>query len=918
MGIEEDFKTVVERALGSLVASGELPTAVVGASFAVERPKRAEHGDVAVNAPLSLSKLAGKKPRDIATLLVSKLEAEPVVRSVEIAGPGFLNIKLAPSAFHSVLGEMVRAGNGYGRAAAGSGERILLEFVSANPTGPLLISHARGALVGDAVARILEAAGNHVSREYYINDFGNQVRLFAASVASVAYDEPPPEGGYGGAYVKELGKFLRATSPAIIDDFRADPQSEDALAALSRICVMRMLEGVPGSAELQGIRNTLASLRVSFDNWYSEESLHRWGRVQAALDRLQKTGFVQTLDDGALVFKMPEGQGEKDEEYEGEDKKKGSGGGRVVRKSDGKTYTYFASDIAYHADKVDRGYTRIINVLGADHHGYTARIRNVMQALGLPKDRFEVILFQLVSLLKDGKPFKIGKRLGNFITCDEVIEEIDEALGEGAGTDALRYFYLSRRTENPVDLDIDIAKKATIDNPVIYLQYGHARFCSLLRKAKDIGLAPAAYDAKLLEEKLVHPLELSSLQRLGTFPRVVKQAANDLSPTNIIQFLKDMAEDFNGYWTQTYQEKDPILPPDKLRAEPGWEQRWDFDKTRARLLWVDEMRKVYATGLALVGIRAPERIERAGAPSDDAGDQPQEAPAGALGKLMDRGVRNLEQIQESEGDGGMKLGGLVLASLGSACVVFAVIALLRRPTQAPTKAVDPLDDLLARTPAASARPRELSASDVTFPAMLSDAQRPTTALAAIQGHGPQAPADSAALPFELPPGSPTAPPPAGDRLPVVPMPAQRVISASPVVTDPRDPLTTLAKDRSTPTGKLAEPGTPGIFNLQVASFKTQPEAESFSTVLRQRGHHAYVESAEIPGRGTWYRVRVGPFKTMREANKYRAGFEAKEHIVPFVVETEKEKHQAEQREAEKRAREARRRHLRLRKRRSAY
>jgi len=272
---------------------------------------------------------------------------------------------------------------------------------------------------------------------------------------------------------------------------------------------------------------------------------------------------------------------------------------------------------------------------------------------------------------------------------------------------------------------------------------------------------------------------------------------------------------------------------------------------------------------------------------------------------MDKGgLRNIEQIQERDGDGGGRLGGLVLASLGCACVVFAAVALLRKPSQGPTRVVDPLDELVAKAPPAASGPRrELSAQDVTFPSMLSDNHHPTTALAALQG-GPGA----SALPFVLPPGSPTMPPPPGDRLPVVPMPAQRILSASSVVTDPRDPLTTAAKDRGVVKGEMSEEGRAGAYNLQVASFKTEPEAQSFSTVLRQRGHKAYIESAVIAGRGVWYRVRVGPFKYLRDANKYRADFEAREHIVPFVVETEKEKKLGEQREAERRTREAKRRH----------
>lgn len=261
------------------------------------------------------------------------------------------------------------------------------------------------------------------------------------------------------------------------------------------------------------------------------------------------------------------------------------------------------------------------------------------------------------------------------------------------------------------------------------------------------------------------------------------------------------------------------------------------------------------------------------------------------------GLRNIEQIQEREGGGG-RLGGLVLASLGCACLVFAGVALLRRPSASAARMVDPLDALVVRAPA-SAQRRELSAQDVTFPSMLSDSQHPTTALAALQGAA--APSSSVAQ-------LPTAPPPPGDRLPVVPMPAQRILSASSVVTDPRDPLTSAARDRGAVGGEMADEGKAGAYNLQVASFKTEPEAQSFATALRQRGHHAYLEPAQIPGRGTWYRVRVGPFKYLRDANKYRAEFEAREHIVPFVVETDKERKMAEVRELERRSREAKRRH----------
>ena len=430
MGVEEQVRGLVAAALADLVREGALPSEVVGASFAVERPKRPEHGDLATNAALAVQKLAKKPPRDIAGLLEKRLRQSPAITAVEIAGPGFLNLRLAPASFHRVMGDILGAGIAYGRAPAATGERILLEFVSANPTGPLLISHGRGAILGDAVGAVLEAAGHRVTREYYLNDAGNQVRLLAESVRAVVDNRPTPEGGYGGDYVKELAAWVRDQTPEVLTD--PDP------ATLARACVTRMVDGVPGSKVLPGIKRTLSDLGIHFDVWFSEESLYRWGRVGGALAELDRRGALK-MEEGALFFKSAD---------EGDDKD------RVVRKTDG-TYTYFAGDIAYHADKVARGYDRLINVLGADHHGYTARVRGALKALGLPSERFEVLLFQLVNLLRDGKPVKMGKRLGNLITIEEVVEEIDEAARrKGAGTDALRYFYLSRRSDSTIDLDL--------------------------------------------------------------------------------------------------------------------------------------------------------------------------------------------------------------------------------------------------------------------------------------------------------------------------------------------------------------------------------------------------------------------------------------------------------------------------------
>jgi arginyl-tRNA synthetase len=580
MGIEEHVRGLIRAALSGLVGEGTLPADVLAGAWVVDRPKRPEHGDLATNVALAVQKAARRNPRELASLLQARLSADPDVRAVEIAGPGFLNLRLGPGPFHAVLAEVLAQGRGYGRAPAATGERILVEFVSANPTGPLLVSHARGAVLGDSVASLLEAAGNRVVREYYINDFGNQVRLFGDSVRALAEGRPVPEGGYGADYAVELAGWVKDHAREAL----ADPDP----AALARLCVTRMLDGVPGSKVLPGIKRTLADLGVVFDVWTSEEGLHRWGRVSATLDDLRARGALEERD-GALFFRS---------ESEGDDKD------RVVKKRDG-VYTYFASDIAYHADKIGRGFDRLVDVWGADHHGYVARVRGALAALGLPAERFNVLLFQLVFLLRAGEPVKMGKRLGNIITIEEVVEEIDEAAGrKGAGADALRFFYLSRRADTTVEFDIEVAKKSSLDNPVFYLQMGYARSCSILRRAADVfhvgpgsGFGP-----------LVHPDELSIAARLGRFPGVVREAADLREPHRLVFFLQELSQDFQSYFTRL--KDDPVLPQKKHTAEAGWEARWDWDKTRARLGWVEAIRTVYGAGLGMLGITALDRMDR--------------------------------------------------------------------------------------------------------------------------------------------------------------------------------------------------------------------------------------------------------------------------------------------------------------------
>ncbi|MFO0757631.1 MAG: arginine--tRNA ligase [Byssovorax sp.] len=595
MGIEEKVRAKIAAALGDLAREGALPAAVLSVPFAVDRPKREGLGDLASNVALAIQKVAGKPPRAIAEIVAARLAGDPAVEAVELAGPGFLNLRLKASLFHEVLAELLAAGPAYGRAPAATGERVLLEFVSANPTGPLLISHGRGAILGDAVGSLLEAAGHRVIREYYVNDFGNQVRLLGESVRAALEGRPAPEGGYGADYVKELAGWVQDHAREALAD--PDPMT------LARTATTRMLDGVPGSKVLPGIRRTLGDLGIFHDAWFSEESLHRSGRVSAALDTLSARGYLEERD-GALFFKS---------ESEGDDKD------RVVKKSDG-LYTYFASDIAYHADKVTRGYDRLIDVLGADHHGYQARVRNALKALGMPSDRFEVLLYQLVNLLRDGKPYKMGKRLGNLITIEEVVEEIDEAAQrKGAGADALRYFYLSRRSDTTIDLDLEVAKKSSLDNPVFYLQYGYARACSIQRRAAEvfqIDLGAIAASPALFA-RLTHPSELAILGQLGRFPAMVAEAAALREPHRVVFWAQELSQAFQSYFTRC--KDDPVLPQVKHTREAGWEATWDWEKTKARLLWIEGIRLGYGAALRLLGISAPQKMERLGEAQDRQG-----------------------------------------------------------------------------------------------------------------------------------------------------------------------------------------------------------------------------------------------------------------------------------------------------------
>lgn len=614
MSLVDRVRTSIENALGRFL-SGEQLAAAAGASWTVERPKRAEHGDYATNVAMVLTKKVGMPPRAIAEALVPALANDGVVKSVEIAGPGFVNLRVHPRAVHEELVTIVAQGSAYGRAPAKSKERIDVEFVSANPTGPITVAAARNGIYGDAIAELLELTGNTVTREYYLNDFGNQIKAFAESVRLAHEKKERGDGHYQGAYIDEIARYLEQRS---VDPFAADD------VELARTCITTMIHGIPGSRMLPGIRKTLHALGIDFDVWFSEESLHRWGAVDVAVEKLRKGGFLVEKE-GATFFVTKEAQAEAAKPDAEKDPKKKpltrqdtGDKDRVVKKSDG-NWTYFASDIAYHSDKLSRGYDRVIDILGADHHGYIPRMKNVLDALGLPSNKFEILIYQLVNILRDGEVVKSSKRAGNVITADEVMDEIDEAAArEGAGRDALRFFFLSRSANTTVDFDLEIAKKKSLDNPVFYVQYGHARLSSILKKAESIGGFTGAPADIAAWAKLDHPDELAIAMHLARWPEVLAEAAALREPHRIVFYVQELAKDFQSYFTR--MKSDPVLPKDSTRAEADWAKAWDTDKTNARLGWIRAIRAVYATALGAIGVSAPDRMDLPQSAQEDAAD----------------------------------------------------------------------------------------------------------------------------------------------------------------------------------------------------------------------------------------------------------------------------------------------------------
>jgi len=525
-----------------------------------EYPPDPRFGDLSTTLCFNLAKAVRRPPREVAGAVKEVLVLDPELLSrVEVAGPGYLNFFVAPAWWHGVIPAVLAAGARYGRADLGRGERVQVEFVSANPTGPLHVGHGRGAALGDTIARLLQALGYRVEREYYINDAGSQIRLLGESVyarflEAAGQSVTFPENGYHGKYVWELARRVAEAAPE--------------LASLPRD------EAVPLCAErgsgllLEEIAADLRAFGVTFDAWVSERSLYQQGEVEATLATLRARGYLYE-DGAALGFRASDFGDEKD---------------RILIRSNGEP-TYFASDIAYHANKLRRGFQRLINIWGADHGGYVSRVKAALQALGYDPEALRVVLLQMVRVLRDGMPVAMSKRAGEFVELREVVDEV--------GQDAARFIFLSRRSEAQLDFDLEVAKRQSMDNPVFYVQYAHARACSMARKAAEAGL-PGPYD-DADRSRLVLPEELGLLKRLVMYPETLHSAALSCEPHRITTYLQELAAAFHGYFTKYKDTEERVISEDRILS-------------RARLAMVAAVRQVLANGLELLGVGAPERM----------------------------------------------------------------------------------------------------------------------------------------------------------------------------------------------------------------------------------------------------------------------------------------------------------------------
>ena len=559
----EQLSQIIADALAALVNRGAI-TLPGGApsEVRVERPKNKEHGDYATNIALQLAKKSGIPPREFAELLATELKASDAIAAVDIAGPGFINITVEAGAQGAVARSIVDAGTAYGSSAQYAGQKINLEFVSANPTGPVHIGGARWAPVGDSLARVFATLGADVAREYYFNDHGAQIDRFARSLLAVARGQDAPEDGYVGEYVAEIADRVVEANPDVLSLSDVDAQE-----------IFRR-DGV--DLMFTRIKQTLHGFGVDFDVYFHEQSLHDSGAVERAITRLTEMGNTYESD-GALWLRTKQFGDDKD---------------RVLVKSDGDP-AYISGDCAYYLDKRERGFDLCVIMLGADHHGYVGRLMAMCQAFGdTPHENLEVLIGQMVNLVRDGQPVRMAKRAGTVIFIDDLIETL--------GADAARYALVRYSSDSTIDLDLDVWTKQSSDNPVYYVQYAHARLCSILRNGADHGLAPAGSDPSTGSGHVFDPALLSHeregdlLRALAEFPAVVASVAELREPHRLARYLEATAATFHKFY-------------DVCRVLPRGDEE-PTDVHRARLLLVDATRVVFARGLDLLGVTAPERM----------------------------------------------------------------------------------------------------------------------------------------------------------------------------------------------------------------------------------------------------------------------------------------------------------------------
>ena len=546
-----DLAELLKITATAVLAEHGLDTAALPATVTVERPRNPEHGDYATNLALQVAKKAGVNPRELAGWLAAALAARDGISAAEVAGPGFVNLRIKASAQNVIVGDVIAAGSGYGDSAELAGRKVNLEFVSANPTGPIHIGGTRWAAVGDALGRLLTTQGAKVVREYYFNDHGAQIDRFTNSLIAAAKGEPAPEDGYAGAYIADIAAQVLAKDP----DALSLPDAE----------MRETFRSIGVNLMFDHIKESLHEFGTDFDVFTHEDSMHTSGRVDQAIAKLRENGRIYEKD-GAVWLRTTDFGDDKD---------------RVVIKSDGQP-AYIAGDLAYFLDKRQRGFDLCIYMLGADHHGYIARLKAAAAALGDDPDTVEVLIGQMVNLVRDGQPIRMSKRAGTVITLDDLVDAI--------GVDAARYALIRSSVDTPIDIDLALWSSASSENPVYYVQYAHARLSALARSAAELGITPDTAHLDLL----THDKEGTLIRNIGEFSRVLKSAASLREPHRVSRYLEDLAGDYHRFYDSCRVLPQGDEVPGELHA--------------ARLALCAATRQVIANGLSILGVSAPERM----------------------------------------------------------------------------------------------------------------------------------------------------------------------------------------------------------------------------------------------------------------------------------------------------------------------